>query len=148
VIGRNGHLPWDLPEDWTYFLKQTRDGILIFGRRCYQEMHLLNGILPDREFIVLSRNPDWKPSDATKCSDLPTAIATAQRRNKPIWICGGEKVYAEALPLANQLYLTLIDAEFEGDTYFPDWKAYFPNLSSEHTGTHEGLHYRFQVYVR
>ena len=123
VIGKAGRLPWRIREDWEYFLNKTRQGTLIMGRRCYNEMgkHLI-----DRKVIALSRNPEQSFEHARKADSLPAALESARSDEGEIWICGGQAIYEEALPLADRLYLTLIDAKYEGDVFFPAWEQRFP----------------------
>jgi dihydrofolate reductase len=118
IIGRDGRLPWNLPEDWRHFLELTRGGILIHGRKC-QEHH--GAPLPERAVIVLSRNPAYALPGAHSAHNLSDALALAQSLAHlgPIWIGGGAAVYREALPLADRVYLTEIDADFAGDTFLP-----------------------------
>ena len=122
VIGNKGKLPWSIREDWEYFLDTTREGILVMGRRCYEEFE---NFASAREVIALSRDPSRSFAHARKASSLPEAIAACKAKSRTAWICGGRKIYEEALPLADRLYLTLIDAPFEGDVFFPPWEGIF-----------------------
>mgnify|MGYP001193906102 FL=1 len=127
VIGNRGKLPWTIEEDWKYFLDATRDGILIMGRRCYKEFEQF---AKDREVIALSRDPKTSFSFATKAGSLTEALASCRAQERTAWVCGGSEIYREALPLANKLYLTLINASFEGDVFFPPWEdSFFREIS-------------------
>ena len=145
VIGKNGRLPWNIREDWEYFLEKTSVGTLIMGRRCYHEMgkHLL-----DREVIALSRNPNHSFANARKANSLPEALELAREKDGEIWICGGQAIYEEALPLADRLYLTLIGAEFDGDVFFPSWESTFRRVLSRKETTVDGLSLVFLVLGR
>jgi dihydrofolate reductase len=147
AIGRAGRLPWNLPEDWEYFKRTTRGGILIHGRRS-QDHHA--SLLPDREVIVLTRDPDYTLPGARLARNLPDALAMAQASPHPgpIWIGGGPAIYREALPLADRVYLTEIHADFEADTFFPldeIARAGFTKILSEKPGAMGGVHYTFKV---
>jgi dihydrofolate reductase len=122
VIGRNGRLPWNLPEDWAQFLEKTRGGILIHGRKC-QEHH--GPPLPDRAVIILSRNPNYALPGAHVAHSLPEALTLAQTlaHPGPIWIGGGAAIYRDALPLAQRVYVTEIHQDFDGDTDLP-WELF------------------------
>jgi dihydrofolate reductase len=123
LIGKNGKLPWDIKEDWDYFLKTTQKGILIMGRHCYDEFedHAKN-----RDVIALSRNSDHTFPYAHKASNLAESLKMAgDFSGKTIWICGGRGIYEEALPLADRMYLTEINAEYSGNIYFPAWEKHF-----------------------
>lgn len=146
VIGQQGHLPWRIPEDWDYMLNCTRGGIMIEGRRCYEE---LGGALPGRKTIVLSRRlPPL--ADALTATSLAHALDQAQSlpEGNIIWIAGGEQVYKEAMPLARRLYITRIDHAFEGDTHFPAWQDYFPHCLESRASSDANYRYTFEVYSK
>ncbi|MBL63285.1 MAG: hypothetical protein CMI30_07725 [Opitutae bacterium] len=145
VIGKDGRLPWRISEDWEYFLEKTRQGTLVMGRRCYDEMgkHLL-----DRKVVALSRNPTQSFEHARKASSLPEALEMAQSNDGDVWICGGQAIYEEAMPLADRLYLTLIDAEYEGDVFFPPWEDQFTNELARREMVLAGLRLVFVVLER
>jgi dihydrofolate reductase len=129
VIGNKGKLPWNIEEDWNYFLETTQDGILIMGRRCYEDFEKF---ATDRQVIALSRNPEHTFARARKSGALTDAIEVCRKEKKIAWICGGSEIYEEAIPIADRLYLTLIDAPFEGDVFFPPWEDTFRHeLSSK-----------------
>lgn len=143
VIGNKGKLPWDIKEDWKYFLDTTKDGILVMGRRCYNEFEKFAA---GREVIALSRNPRQSFALAQKSDSLIKAIEVCRKVDKTAWICGGHEIYKEAIPLADRLYITLIDAAFEGDVFFPPWREIFCNeLSSEKLRTAQ-YDLTFQVF--
>ncbi len=130
VIGNDGKLPWSIKEDWEYFLETTKDGILIMGRRCYEEFE---SFADGREVIALSRDPDKSFERARKAESLNDAIEDCRKRSTTAWICGGREIYEEALPIADKLYLTLIDAPFAGDVFFPPWEHLFKRELSRTT---------------
>lgn len=135
VIGKDGKLPWSIKEDWEYFLETTKDGILIMGRRCYDEFE---SFADGREVIALSRDPSKSFQRARKAESLNAAIEDCRKRSRTAWICGGREIYEEALPIADKLYLTLIDAPFAGDVYFPAWENLFKReLSRSRISTKE-----------
>ena len=146
VIGRNGRLPWDIPEDWEYFLEQTREGTLVFGRNCYQEM--IERTRHGREAVVLSRNPDFQPAFGHRAGSVTQALEIARGLGREIWICGGESVYRETMGLADRLLLTLVDAEIQGDTFFPPWERHFRNEISRCDGSDSNFRYTFLVLER
>jgi len=135
VIGKDGKLPWSIKEDWEYFLETTKDGILIMGRRCYDEFE---SFADGREVIALSRDPSKSFQRARKAESLNAAIEDCRKRSRTAWICGGREIYEEALPIADKLYLTLIDAPFAGDVFFPAWETLFKReLSRSRISTKE-----------
>ena len=145
VIGRKGRLPWEIPEDWEYFLDQTREGTLLFGRHCYEEM-MERTNQEDRQAVVLSRNPDFRPEFGQRASSIPQALDIARSYGREIWICGGEQVYRETLPLADRLLLTQIHADIEGDTHFPSWEEYFPHEISRRDSQNDQYRYTFHTF--
>ncbi len=128
LIGKNGTLPWEIKKDWEYFLKQTEGGALIMGRHCYEdfEKHAIN-----RTVIALSRNPTQKFPFAYKAASLDEALQKAKALKKTAWICGGHSIYQEAFSIADRLYLTEIDNEYEGNVFLPDWEPFFKNEISK-----------------
>jgi len=125
VIGRDNDLPWHLPKDLKHFMRTTVGHPVIMGRRTFESM---NAPLPRRTNIVVTRNPDYRPAGALVAADLDAALATAaeacRRDGKDtIFVAGGAEIYRRGLEIATHLYVTDINAEFEGDTFFPevDW---------------------------
>ena len=149
VIGSAGKLPWHIPEDLAWFMEQTAGGVMIEGPACYAE---LGRDLPGRGTVVVSRDSTKSFPGAEQATSLAEAIIIAERMDDwagPIWITGGERIYAEGLPLCDRLYITLIDWDFEGDRFFPsDWQRYFTKLVSSKEGREGDLGYRFEVWER
>ncbi len=114
VIGKDGRIPWDIPADKRRFRDLTMGHVLVMGRRTYEE---IGRPLPGRETIVVSRTALFDAPHCTTASSLPQALALAGGRD--VFICGGARLYREALPLADVLYLTELHAPFDGDTLFP-----------------------------
>jgi dihydrofolate reductase len=149
VIGKEGKLPWHIPEDLAWFLDQTQGGVMIEGPACYAE---LGKALPDRGTVVVSRDPKKSFPGAEQATSLAEAIVIAERMDQwtgPTWITGGERIYAEGLPLCERLLITRIDRDFEGDRFFPaDWQRYFTKLVSAKEGREGDLGYRFEIWER
>jgi dihydrofolate reductase len=136
VIAREGRLPWDLPEDLAFFKKMTLEHPVIMGRKTYESM---GQALPNRVNIVISRDKNYTLSDALTTLSLDTAIKLAKEKEKnEVFIIGGASIYAQALPLADKLYITKIKGVYEGDTYFPDY-AEFKTVLSEKKSTDGNL---------
>lgn len=115
VIGRNNSLPWHLPEDLKRFRTLTMGHHIIMGRKTYES---LGRLLPGRTTVIVSRNPAYRVDGAIVVASLPQAIA-ACGQDPEIFVIGGAELYREALPHADRIYLTRIDADFEGDAHFP-----------------------------
>ncbi len=116
LIGRNGALPWYLPDDLRRFKQLTMGTILLMGRKTYES---LPGPLPGREHWVLSRSWQGEVPGVQVFYDVETALAKAGDR--PISVVGGAEIYVLAMPLADKMMLTQVQAVLEGDVYFPEW---------------------------
>lgn len=143
VIGKNGELPWSIPEDTAYFHEKVRGGIVITGRKSFGE---LGKPLPETDTIVLSRDPLYAPRGVLTALSLPLSLQLAQTidGDGPIWICGGQAVYEEGLSKTDRLYLTLVHAEVDGDTFFPDWRPHFPVKLGDRMSSN--AHYTYTFY--
>lgn len=123
LIGRDGDLPWRLPEDLKQFKQRTLGQTVLMGRRTWDS--LPRKPLPGRDNWVLSRDPGFAAEGARVFADLGQALA--QPRNGELLVIGGAELYRQTLPLARRLYLTLVQARLSGDTHFPayrieDWR--------------------------
>lgn len=125
VIGSNGKIPWNLPDDKAYFKKITSGSIVIMGRRTFEDIGFP---LPNRYNIVVSEHRDFYGENLTTARNLDDALDVAciyGRKNDidEIFLCGGEKIYTQGLKFAQRLYITQIDDEYEGDTFFPKFST-------------------------
>jgi dihydrofolate reductase len=123
VIGAAGGLPWRLPDEMRHFQRTTLDKPVIMGRRTFATMV---EPLPRRTNIVLTRSPGYSHPGVEVAHDLAEALAVASETcardgAEEAVVIGGAEVYALALPKADRLYRTIIDADLEGDTYFPEY---------------------------
>lgn len=139
VIGVQNRLPWSLPDDLKRFKRLTSGHPVIMGRKTYES---IGRPLPNRENIVISRQPGLAIAGVRTAVSLEAAIQTAEERselrNPEIFVIGGAEIYRLALPLAERLYLTLIHKTFEGDAHFPDWEAQGKWNILERTENREG----------
>lgn len=115
VIGRDNRLPWRLPADLAYFKRVTMGHPVIMGRRTWES---IGRALPGRQNIVVSRNRDYSAPGATVVGSLDDAWRAAGEVEEAC-VIGGTSLFAEALPHADRIHLTEVEAEVEGDTYFP-----------------------------
>lgn len=122
VIGREGRLPWRIPEDLKFFHDETAGHTCVLGRICYETWPRVR--LDGRKPVVITRNRDLEQPGVHVASSLDAALELAASLPGEIYICGGERIYAETLALSRpmRLHLTLIHAEIAGDTYFPEWR--------------------------
>jgi dihydrofolate reductase len=117
VIGRDGDLPWRLPEDMAHFKRTTGRDAVVHGRASWDALPPRFRPLPGRRNIVLTRQPDFEAPGAEVAHSLPEALALLGA--EPAWICGGGEVYAQAMPYADLLVVSEVDASVEGDTHAP-----------------------------
>ena len=118
VIGRDGGMPWHLPDDLRRFRALTRGHTVLMGRRTYES---LGRPLPERVNRVLTRDPAFRAPGIEVVHDLQAALAPTP--DGELYVIGGAELYRQTLPAADTLELTLIDARIGGDTYFPPFDA-------------------------
>ncbi len=151
VIGIDNQLPWHLPEDLKYFKSVTMGKPIIMGRKTYDS---IGRPLPGRTNIVITRDPSWQAEGVSVAQTLEAALSLGQvacnaAGADEIMVIGGEQIYRMTLPAADRLYLTQVDAEVEGDAFFPDidldqWQQ-VSERAPELTDTHP---YRFVILDR
>jgi dihydrofolate reductase len=148
AIGRNNELLWREPEDQKHFRRVTMGCPVIMGRKTWDSLPERFRPLPGRRNIVVTRNLAWRAAGAESVPSLPAALALLQGVAKA-FVIGGAEIYGLAMPLADELVLTEIDAELDGDVYFPHWdRMHFSRTASEpHTGA-DGVGFRFVTYRR
>jgi dihydrofolate reductase len=138
VIGRNNRLPWHLPADLQNFKQLTVGKPIVMGRRTWES---LPGVLPDRRHIVVTRQLNYQAERAETAPGLQQAIELAGDVDE-VMIVGGAALYKIALPIADQLYMTLVDADIEGDTCFPEFDmSPWEEVSHEHISADENNSY-------
>lgn len=128
VIGRDNQLPWHLPADLAHFKRLTLGKPVIMGRRVYDS---IGRPLPERHNIVLSRDRSLRLADCTVVHDPEEALRAAGPAGE-VAIIGGEQIYRLFLPRLDVIHLTLVDAEIEGDTFFPEPPGRWREVSREH----------------
>lgn len=148
VIGRDGRMPWHLPEDLAHFKRTTMGQPVIMGRKTWESLPAAFRPLPGRRNIVITRQADWQAAGAEVAHSLEQALALCQ--NEAVaWIMGGAQIYRQALPLAQQVVVTEIDADFEGDAFAPELDASWRiQEASPWQISAGGLAYRFVTCVR
>ncbi len=120
VIGKNNDLPWRLPDDMKYFMETTKGHCVIMGRKNYDSLPHKFRPLANRTNIVVTRQQNFEAKGCIVVHSMEDALKAAQQHNeKEVFVMGGAEIYAQALKVANRLYLTEIDAEIDGDTFFP-----------------------------
>ncbi|MBI3367748.1 MAG: dihydrofolate reductase [Burkholderiales bacterium] len=120
TVGNANQLVWRLPEDQRYFRAQTLGHPVVMGRKTWDSLPARFRPLPGRHNIVVTRQPDGSATGATATRSLDQALLAAGAVER-VFVIGGAQLWAEALPRADGLLLTEIDADFDGDTRFPAW---------------------------
>lgn len=118
VIGKNNEIPWHYPEDLQYFKEVTMGKNVLMGSKTFDSIiKRLGKPLPGRNNIVLTRNKDFSYPGVTVINDLESFLKS---QTDDIFIIGGSSIYRQTLAYADKLYITFIDEEYEGDTFFPE----------------------------
>ena len=120
VIGNKGQIPWRIKGEQRRFRELTTGNVVIMGRRSYDE---IGHPLPNRFTIVVSKTANYEAENCVTVPTIEDAIEYA-KKNRPdenIYLSGGAGIYKEGLPLADKLFITEVDAEIEGDTFFPEF---------------------------
>ena len=148
VIGRGGELVWRESADQQHFRRVTLGCPVIMGRKTWDSLPARFRPLPGRRNIVVTRNAGWHGEGAERAASLAEALRLAQDAAK-VFVIGGAELYALALPQADELVLTEIEAELDGDVFFPDWpRERFALAASEPHVSDSGIGYRFNHYIR
>lgn len=123
VIGLDNKMPWHLSADLKKFKAITMGSPIVMGRKTYES---IGRPLPGRSNIIISRNLDYQQAGCLVFNDIKAAIEASSKDAEEIFIIGGAELYKATLPHADNLYLTLINQDFNGDTFFPeiDFKAW------------------------
>ena len=147
VIGKDGDLPWHLPEDLAHFKKTTMGQPVVMGRLTWESIPEKFRPLPGRSNVVVSRQNNYPAKGASVVNSLEAAMALFTA-DQVVWLIGGAQLYAQGLPLASQVVVTEIDADFAGDAYAPvlnyDWQEV---QRSSHLSA-QGLNYSLVTWVR
>lgn len=150
VIGKDNKLPWSVPEDWQYFLETIRGHKVLMGRKTFDSLeHEM--LLPSFENIVISRNTQTRVHGAAVFGSLEDGLAHLTSHMKSgdeeVFVIGGEQIYRQALPFAHRIYLTVIEQDFAGDAYFPEFSLDEFKLESR-KDRDNGYRYSFLIYDR
>ncbi len=145
AIGKDNALLWRLPEDLKFFKCTTMGCPVIMGRKTFES---IGRPLPGRRNIVVTRNASWLHEGVEVVHALDEALAALASEAR-VFVIGGGELYTQALPRADELILTEVDADFEGDTFFPPWdRSAFVEQSRETHQAEAGWPYHFVVYQR
>lgn len=145
LIGNNNKLPWHLPEDLKHFKDTTRGNTVVMGRKTYESIGFP---LPNRRNIILTRNKDLKIDGCDIVADMQDILSNKELADKKLMVIGGTEIYKLFLDVADELVITEVNGEYEGDAYFPEYKEDFK--LTEDTGTltsAKGVEYSIKKYI-
>lgn len=146
LIGADNQMPWHLPADMAWFRQHTLGKSILMGRKTFDS---LGKPLPKRKNIVLSRQTDLQIDGCEVVHSIEQAMAYS--RDEELMVIGGAEIYTLALPLAQRLYITTLEAEFAGDAWFPaiDLSAWQPTHHETHQADQNNKYvYHFDIYER
>lgn len=145
IIGRDGRMPWHLPEDLKRFKALTMGHAIVMGRKTFDS---IGRLLPGRRTVIVTRQRNYRVEGAEVVNSLGDAIALA-RNDDEVFVIGGGEIYVQALPLATRLHLTEIDATAEGNVHFPAIdRGQWHETSRESHRTVDGTAFAFVTYDR
>jgi len=148
VIGRENAIPWRISEDSKRFRDLTMGHPVVMGRRTWESLPDRFRPLPGRRNVVVTRNPEWSAEGAERAGSLEEALHALGGEAR-VFVIGGTQLYASALPLADELLLTEVDADVAGDTLFPPFdRSQYEEVSREPHVSESGTPFAFVAYVR
>ena len=145
VIGKDGGLPWHLPEDLAHFKRLTSGHPVVMGRKTWDSLPPKFRPLPGRTNIVVTRQAGWQAQGAVRAASLADALALCPE-DADAWVIGGAEIYRQALPLARTAVVTEIGAEFEGDAHAPQFGPQWRETAREPHTAANGLAFSFVTY--
>jgi dihydrofolate reductase len=148
AIGKDNALLWHEPEDQRHFRRITMGSPVIMGRKTWDSLPARFRPLPGRRNVVITRNAEWQAPGAEAAPSIEAALGLLEGADKA-FVIGGAHIYTLAMPLADELVLTEIDADLPGDTFFPEWdRTHFTINSREPHTDASGRGYSFNIYTR
>ncbi len=148
VIGRDNAIPWRIPEDVARFKALTTGYPVLMGRRTWDSLPDRYRPLPGRRNVVVTRKPGWAADGAERTGSLEEALQLLHDEPQ-VFVIGGAVLYAEALPAADELLLTEIDLDVDGDTFFPPFDpATFVEVERVRHVAEDGTAFSFVTYAR
>nr|AIA15573.1 Dihydrofolate reductase [uncultured bacterium] len=130
LIGKSGDLPWNIPEDRKRFKDLTMGHAVIMGRKTFESiLKYIHKPLPGRTNIIVTRDQSYTADGCIVCHTLEDALKKAtkieeQNPNPEVHIGGGAELYKQVLPFVDKLYLSIVEGDYQGDAYFPDYSMF------------------------
>ena len=151
-MGKDNKIPWHITEDLVHLKNLTRDHVVILGRKTYESMSWYydrsGRPMPAKLYIAVTRDVNYKPTreNATVANSLEEALRKAENISgtDEIFINGGAQMFKDGIVKADRLYLTIVEGEYDADTFFPDYSNFKKVISEEE---HESGGYKFKLLV-
>lgn len=143
AIGKDNKLLWDLPADLIRFKEITSGHPVVMGQKTYES---IGRPLPNRTNIIVTLDKEFKADNCKVFYSIPDAIEFAKTIDDEIFIIGGGSIYKQTIDLADRLYLTLVEGDFEADTFFPDYSDF--EIISEEKEESSGYKYSYTIWER
>jgi dihydrofolate reductase len=150
-IGKNGKIPWHIKDDLVRLKNLTRGNVVILGRKTYDSMvsyyNKSGNPMPGKLYIIVTHDKNYKPAreNAITAHSLENALSFARpglAKLEEVFVIGGAQIFQQAIPIADKLYLTIVEGNFDADTFFPDYQE-FKKIISEERRESDGYKYRF-----
>lgn len=150
-IGKNNRIPWHIKEDLVHLKNLTRGHVVILGRKTYDSMvgyyNKTGRPMPGKLYIVVTRDKEYKPvrENAIAVHSMEEALSFARRppaKLEEVFVIGGAQIFQQAIAIADKLYLSIVDGDFDADAFFPDYSQ-FKKVVSEEKRESEEYRYRF-----
>ena len=151
VIGKDGHMPWHLPEDLAHFKRLTSGCPVVMGRKTWDSLPPKFRPLPGRINVVVTRQERWSQNGALRAQNLRDALLICEQIQpavEHVWVIGGAQIYAQALPLADVVEVTEIERDYAGDAYAPELGPQWVEQSRERLQAQDGTPLSFVRYER
>ncbi|MGI6878630.1 dihydrofolate reductase [Microbacterium sp. gxy059] len=154
AIGADGAMLWHVPEDTAFFKRATDGQPVVMGRRTWESFPDRFRPLPGRSNIVVTRQEGYEAPGAEVVSSLEEGVRRAQEIDDEVWIIGGGEIYAQAMGIVDELWVTEIDSDVDGDAHAPafgdEWERAraLPERTGEWLTSASGTRYRFLAFVR
>lgn len=144
VIGKDNQMPWHIPEELAYFKKQTMGKAIVMGRKTFES---IGRPLPGRLNIIVTRNGDYKAEGAEVVHDIDSAVKKAEEYAEEVMVIGGAQIFEMTMDKADRLYVTVIEKNYPGDTFFPSYEDGW-TLTNESVKQYaeDGTPYVYQIW--
>jgi len=147
AIGKDGAMPWHLPEDLAHFKRLTQGWPVVMGRKTWDSLPPRFRPLPGRTNIVITRQAGWQADGAQTAASLADAVAQCAAFEEA-WVIGGAQIYAQALPLADRVEVTEIDRDFDGDAFAPALGPAWRETARQAHVSSSGLPFSFVTFEK